>query len=307
MLLGIGMACNLMGAFALVAAWFPAERFATLAGVLTAAGTAGMIFAATPLAWLAETVGWRETFTLVAVLNLAQVAMLFVFVRDAPDKKVRASEGGREEMMKRIVYLWTRPWFWVVNLATFFRFGAFMALQGLLAGPYLIYGHDLSPVQTGNVLLACSLGYVAGLPLAGRLSDKTLNTRKYVVAPALLLSAALFSGLTLLSGGAPMAVYAGLFLVIGFFSAPGNIVYAHIKELCPLEMSGTAMSGVNLFNMLGPAVLIQVGGAFMPENPAGVSGPEAFRPVWLIFAAGLAVSGLFYFAVPDTRRNASRT
>jgi hypothetical protein len=118
-----------------------------------------------------------------------------------------------------------------------------------------------------------------------------------------LATAGLFVLLSQLGAGASMPVMLGLFAAIGIFSAPGNIVYAHIKELCPGDMIGTALTGINLFNMLGPAVLIQVGGAFMPENPAMAAGPQDFTAVWLIFAAGLAASGLVYLTVPDTRRS----
>jgi MFS family permease len=304
-LMGLGMSVNLMGAFALIACWFPSERFATLAGVLTSAGTAGMLLAATPLAWLAETVGWRWAFVSVAALNLLQVGLLFLLVKDAPESRPPASSHPRlRETLAELARLWTRSWFWILNLASFFRFGAFMSLQGLLAGPYLIYGHGLSAIQTGNVLLACSIGYIIGLPLAGRLSDKTFRARRPVIAPGLLLTAALFALLSRLPDGSPMPAYLAVFFAIGLFSGPGNVVYAHVKELCPAEATATGMTGVNLFNMLGPAVLLQAGGALMPDRPAQVSGPEAFTPVWLLFASGLTLAGLLYLLAPESRPEA---
>lgn len=307
-LMGLGMACNLMGAYAILATWFPAERFATLAGALTAVGTGGMVLAATPLAWLASGMGWRGAFAAVAALNVAQIAALIWFVRDLPQAALRREHDrpGLKDAWKNLRYLWTKPWFWIINLAIFFRFGAFMSLQGLLAGPFLIYGHGLSPVQAGNALMACSLGYIAGLPLSGRLSDVTFGSRKRVISPALILTALLFILLSRLGHGAPMPVYLALFLAIGFFSAPGNVAYAHVRELCPREMAGTAMTGINLFNMLGPAVLIQAGGAFMPAEIASVASPKAFTPVWLLFAAGLLAAGLLYLFVPDPRRSAAK-
>ena len=41
-LMGLGMSGNLMGALTLLVYWFPADRFATLMGVLTAVGSLGM-------------------------------------------------------------------------------------------------------------------------------------------------------------------------------------------------------------------------------------------------------------------------
>jgi len=307
-LLGVGMACNLMGAYAIIANWFPAERFATLAGVLTAVGTGGMALAATPLAWLAQGIGWRGAFLGVALCNLAQIAAIVWVVRDHPQDAALAtrSRHSLQQALSGLGFLWVKPWFWIINLAIFCRFGAFMALQGLLAGPFLIYGHGLSPLQAGNALLACSIGYIIGLPLAGRLSDSVLRSRKRVMAPALFVTALLFILLGRLEQGQAISVYLAVFMAIGLFSAPGNVAYAHIRELCPKDMAGTAMTGINLFNMLGPAVLIQVGGAFLPGDIAQATGPQAFAPVWSLFAAGLALAGLLYLATPDPRQRLGR-
>jgi MFS family permease len=48
-LLGIGMACNLMGTFKLLTEWFEPLIFATLTGVVVSIGTFGNMIAATPL------------------------------------------------------------------------------------------------------------------------------------------------------------------------------------------------------------------------------------------------------------------
>jgi MFS family permease len=48
-LLGVGMACNLMGTFKLLTEWFEPLFFATLTGLVVATGTFGNIIATTPL------------------------------------------------------------------------------------------------------------------------------------------------------------------------------------------------------------------------------------------------------------------
>ena len=57
------MSCNLMGALSLIAAWFPVNRFAYLSGVLVALGVLGNMAAATPLVFLARSLGWRRVFS----------------------------------------------------------------------------------------------------------------------------------------------------------------------------------------------------------------------------------------------------
>ena len=61
-LLGIGMSGNLMVLLALLAAWFPVNRFAFLSGVAVSIGAMGNLLAATPLALLSLWIGWRGSF-----------------------------------------------------------------------------------------------------------------------------------------------------------------------------------------------------------------------------------------------------
>lgn len=298
-LMGLGMSGNLMGSLALLVNWFPADRFATLMGVLTSVGSVGMALAATPLALLSRAVGWRGAFLALAAVNVLQVAALFCVVRNHP-AGAEARPADAVNPFRGLGRLVRTPWFWIVSGGTFFRFGSFMALTGLWAGPYLRQGLGLDQVAAGNVLLACSIGYILALPLTGRLSDRTLHSRKWVVAPSLLLFSLLLATLIPLTRDTSSPVLIALFFGLGFMAAPGQVTYAHVKELSPAGMSATAMSAVNLFNMLGPAALLQAGALLVPGELASLNAPELFTPVWLFFAAGVGLSGLLYCLVPES-------
>ena len=83
-LMGVGMACNLMGTYKLLTLWFSPRAFATLAGLVVALGTAGNMVATTPLVILVDQIGWRSSFQFIAVINLILVFLFFVIVRDRP-------------------------------------------------------------------------------------------------------------------------------------------------------------------------------------------------------------------------------
>ena len=87
-LLGIGMSGNLMVIYALLAVWFPLDRFAFLGGLLVSIGVAGNLLAATPLALLSMSVGWRTSFVIFAAVDAAVVAAFLLVVRDRPDSSV---------------------------------------------------------------------------------------------------------------------------------------------------------------------------------------------------------------------------
>ena len=93
-LIGIGMSGNLMGMLTLLAAWFPAHRFATIGGLFVGIGSGGSMLAATPLALLARAFGWRGSFLLIALINALQVLAFLVFVRNHPPEQERTATPG---------------------------------------------------------------------------------------------------------------------------------------------------------------------------------------------------------------------
>jgi MFS family permease len=61
-LIGMGMACMLMGAMKVFTLYFSPEKFSMLAGIFLSIGTLGSILATSPLAYFTSTIGWRMTF-----------------------------------------------------------------------------------------------------------------------------------------------------------------------------------------------------------------------------------------------------
>jgi MFS family permease len=93
-LLGMGMACNLMGTLKLLTVWFGPATFATLTGVIFSIGTVGNMAAATPLVLLVNAMGWRQAFMVIAGVNLLLVLILYAVVRDTPPDRSSTSPQG---------------------------------------------------------------------------------------------------------------------------------------------------------------------------------------------------------------------
>ena len=305
-LIGIGMSGNLMGMLTLLAAWFPAQRFATIGGLFVGIGSGGSMLAATPLALLARAFGWRGSFLLIALINALQVIAFLVFVRNRPPGQEGSATSGANPLQGLWLVL-KFPSYWWISIGAFFRYGCLTALQGLWAGPYLINGLGFSTLEAGNALFFMGLSYMVGLPLFGRFSDRVARSRKWVILPSLFITALLFLSLMGWSRGAPAGVLYLVFFALGFFTAPGQIMYSHIKELVPPQVMSTAMTGINLFTMLGPAFIMQAMGLVVASGPQGLSSPEGFAPAWVLCAAGLSLSGFLYLMVPDSRTEKERS
>jgi len=296
LLLGVGMACNLMGPLKLLTEWFAPNTFATVSGLLYAIGTLGNIVAATPLVLLVDQLGWRLSFQTIIAFHLLLTLMLFWLVQDRPQaKSAAAGSSSAGSPFKNLGILIRSKDYWIISAGTFVRYGTHAALQTLWAGPLLMEALRFSPVEAGNILLAMNIGLILGGPLWGAVSDRVFKTPKWVVGGGLLVLALITIILRALPQGASAFVAGAIFLAFGIASASGMHVYAHIKALVPKDMAGAAMSGTNFFTMLGPAVFLQGLGIVMQElYPEASRGPQAFGTALLICVACQAAIGVLY-------------
>jgi sugar phosphate permease len=298
-LLGAGMACNLMGTFKLLTLWFSPRKFATLMGVVVAIGTVGNMVATTPLVVLVEKIGWRAGFQLIAAVNLLLILVFYVVVCDPPANSADSQDPGSSmslhDVFGNILFLFKQKDYWIISFSTLVRYGVLAAFQALWAGPFLMEVMGYSALTTGNLILLLNFGMILGAPCWGTLSDRLFRTRKGVVIAGLISIALTIVILTVIPAGIHLAVLALLFFCFGFFNASGLMMYPHIKEMMPLEMAGVAMTGVNFFNMIGPAVFLQGLGSLMQAlYPDASRGPQAFDAAFILcFICLLLVSALY--------------
>ena len=305
-LLGIGMACNLMGTLKLLTLWFDPLRFATLSGVVLALGTLGNMAATSPLVILVDWMGWREAFRVLGGLTLLLVMFFYVVVRDSPEDSAEnrgaaSPPENSSHWLDHLRLLLRNKDYWIISYATFVRYGVFAAFQALWAGPFLMEGIGLSPIPAGNLIFLINVGMLVSSPLWGAVSDRIIRTRKWLVCWGLGVITLL---LALTAGTGPdtgLTVLAALFFGLGFFQ-PGALMYVQVKEIMPLRMAGTAMTGVNFFTMVGAAFFLQAVGDFMQSlYPEASRSLPAFRTAFLVCAAFMAGVAVLYAFTKDTR------
>ena len=299
-LIGVGMASALMGSMKVFLLRFPPEKFVTLIGLIQAVGTFGNIFAASPLAFLASTVGWRMTFVIAGVVTalLALLAFLILGEEKGDSEGLASSPSSQPEIgiLQSFRLILGSLTFWQIGAVAFFRYGTFVSLQGLWLGPYLIDIRGHSPVQTGNLIILLAVGIIVGGPIAGWLSDRTFHSRKGVALGGLSLYCLSLLPLTGVVKVPSPFWFGLLFFFIGFFCSFGMVIYAHGKELFPIAISGTVMAGVNFFTMAGPAFFMPALGKIIESfHHEGHSYPaEAYHLSFLVCFLGMAVSLVFY-------------
>lgn len=307
-LLGVGMACNLMGTLKLLTVWFSPFSFATLSGIVFSIGTAGNMAATTPLVLLVDLAGWRLAFVIVAAVNFLITAAIFVVVRDNPLGNPHStlshnSGEGLRQVFSGLGLLLGKRDYWIISVATFVGYGTFAAFQALWAGPYLMEAMGLSAVMTGNIIFLMNLGLIAGGPAWGAFSDRILRKRKWVILQGLVVTSLILLSMSKLSSGTGIMLLTFLFFGFGFFRASGTLMYAHIKELLPIQMAGTAMTSINFFTMIGPAVFMQGLGHIMQDlYPQASRGPDAFNAALLVCVICLAGVSVLYLLTRESKK-----
>jgi sugar phosphate permease len=311
LLLGMGMACNLMGPLKLMTAWFSPYRFATLSTVFFSLGAVGNIAAATPLVWMTSLLGWRTTFLVLAAINLLIVILFFFITRDRPEK------GPEHPSLPTLSFNFEPAWhvlrqlitnrdYWLISLATFCRYGIYAAIQALWAAPFLMTTMGISQVMTGHLLLAMNLGLIVGSPGWGWMSDSLFHSRRSLIVTGLGVMALILVLMAVFPANTKLPILFALFFGFGFFSGAGQMMYAHIKELMPLTSAGAAMTGINFFTMSGVAFFLHgLGNSlkwFYPQVPVP---PDAFRFAFLFFCICLTAIALLYSRTTDTSNRAS--
>jgi MFS family permease len=300
-LLGIGMAAVLMGSLKVFVTRYSPKRFAMLSGTIISIGTLGTILATSPLAYLNSTIGWRATLIYCGIITVALAIVIFLVLKEKDNGErtealLASSPQQNIGVIRSAQLVLGTLSFWQIGSIAFFRYGTFVALQGVWFGPYLINIKRFTPLIAGNILMMLSLGTAIGSSVAGYVNDKIFRSTKSVLMIGMSFYALCLVPLTGIWRIDGVFAFSAIFMLLGFFSGFGMLAYTHIKELFPLSMSGMVTAGVNFFIMIGGAVFMQAIGIIISlygdTNQVYSSG--AYHVAFLICLMGMIASLIFY-------------
>jgi MFS family permease len=275
-LIGVGCSPVLMASYYIFARQFPAAKFATLAALMLGVGSAGNLVAAWPMAFAAETMGWRAALWGLAGISGVIAAGIHVAVRD-PEAVTGAARGSILDLLRM-------PALWAILPLMFVAYAPAAALRGLWAGPYLSEIYGLNTSQVGQATLVMGLAMIAGTLAYGPL-DRIFQSRKRVIFTGNLICA--LAVLTLMiRPDASLALSIALLAVIGFSGASFPVLIAHGKAFFPANLAGRGVTLLNLFGIGGVGVAQFTSGPL--HGSAATAGP---------LAGYVAIFALFGFAM----------
>jgi len=261
LLLGLGGGVIYIATLRYCANWFRVDEFATVTGLTVSAAGVGGLLAATPLAIVVESTGWRTSLFAVGVVGLGLAVFVFGFVRDTPaDAGLPAVEGAPEadeqtfsEVVAGARTVLAARETWVLGLMLFFGLGINFTVMGLWGVPYVVRAYDVSVRTASLYTLVGNAGLVVGPPTLGWLSDRLEERTGIILASALLYALAY---LAIAAMGTPPLWFVGLAFFFVMFLLGGLLLsFTVAKESHATEHSGIATGTINGMGYFGAAVL----------------------------------------------------
>lgn len=290
-LIGIGCSAVYIGALYMFGRVFAPQRFAFLSSWLIGLGSAGNLFAATPLAAATEAFGWRAVFWAVGAVTLLSALLVFAVVRDPPradrgPPELSALSGLREVISIRAI--------WPILPLVATSYAVIAAERALWIGPYFAEVQGLGPIERGNAVLCVAAAMSLGALLYGPL-DQWLGTRKWIVAGGGVLTVAGF--LTLWRYPQPGLVTSVVLLsAIGAAAHSYGVLMAHGRSFFPDRLLGRGITFLNFLFIGGTGLVQFISGHYVASLKAsGASPADTFASLHLALAFLLAAALAIYF------------
>lgn len=286
LLIGAGCGSIYMGAIYLFGRTAAPQRFALLCSLLLGIGTAGNLLAASPLAFVAQSIGWRGAMLGMAIATALSALSVLLLIRDP----LRITTHGSRGLFGGIGEILKIRALWPLLPITAVSYAVVLAERGLWAGPYFSSVYGLDPVMRGHALLVMAAAMSAGAMAYGPL-DRLLGTRKWVVFGGAAITALCFALLAL--PGLPLTMAIVLMGLIGGFGMTYGVLMAHGRSFVPDHLLGRGITLLNVLFIGGAGVLQPLSGWLMTrmqDHPPA----EAYATLHLIFA-GLLVIGLMIY------------
>lgn len=280
-MIAAGMAVVYVPLMKLVSVWFPKSDFAVLSGAVIAVGNVGAIAATGPLELMAQALGWREVFLVLGVITLVLAVLCATVIRNHPKDRglpsveaVELSEHGtamvessaaRIPVMKglRIVLSGGRK-FWTCALAYFLVYGSIMTFQGTWAVTYFNNVYDFV-LSASWMVTALGVGKILStLAIGGMTSRGIIRSKRKAMIYGTSVFTVLWAVIFIFAGDIDSYwFWFAVSFAFGFFGGFMTLSFTQVKEWYPIAISGTAVSGTNIFLFLGASVCTTISGAII--------------------------------------------
>ncbi|MEO7126681.1 MAG: MFS transporter [Nakamurella sp.] len=283
-MLGCGDAMTYISVLRLVAAWFPARRYAVLMAFTGLLGSLGNLIATLPLTALLSNFGWTPTFLVAGSLSLAYGLLLLRSATRNPLRHAAARTANSPVAGHRIFAEVKNAWrvpggrlgFWI-HLTTMTGPVVFSVLWGF---PYMTEGLGYSTSVASTMLLAFVLvGSVASLTIGIVVGRRPVTRTPIAVAVSV---GCLIGWIVLIAwpgGHPPIGILIAIVAVLAVGGPASSVAFLLARDYNPRHRISTATGMVNVGGFAGSVVGIFLVGQIldMVDPGAAQRSVTAFR------------------------------
>jgi sugar phosphate permease len=250
-LMGAGSACAYISCLKLAVSWFDLKYFSLFAGLTNMLGTIGGVLGTTPLAYLVEQKGWRQSMMILCYIGIFVTILCYIAIQDFPKGKTdihsyRSSKSIRDDFKK----ISKDPIIWIVGLVGGIMYLPVSAFCELWGTPFLIKTFDIATHKAAIGPLCIYWGMAIGGPFLALMVNRCfksclINTMRFsafstAIAFVFIAFAQFFSFTMVL-----------IFLLLAGFLIGGQVLcFSIVKQRTDERISATAMAFTNSLVML---------------------------------------------------------
>jgi sugar phosphate permease len=314
LIVSFGVSVVWLNVLKLIMEWFRSRELATMTGLSSSLVNLGQVAAATPLALMIISVGWRMSLVTIAQVTFGLAAAGWFVLRDSPAQvglpplsqikgrsvrqTIEARDAPRLSLRQRFKTVFGNKRLLPLFLVHFGIYGAYSTFFHNWAVVYLMQTYGLARDFAANFILIAAVGQISGAPLVGFLSDRIMHRRRLpaVIFSAIFLTAFLF--LALWQGGhLPLEVLYPVCFMVGLGIGSVPLIFAAVRELADPSVRGTASGLINMGGFISVAIGQPLFGYLLDRGWRGdiVEGvriyPQAAFQPGLLLCCGLAALG----------------
>jgi len=241
-LIGGTVAFGFVGTLAIAGYWFKPSQYALLAGLLQTMGMSGAIFGQAPLRQMVESIGWRDTINILALIALVMALLLFKLVPMRSSEQKQRAPG--VSVLKGLKAVSTNLQTWICSLIGFGMAGTMLAFGGLWGVPWLNSVHGYTTTEAAGITSMIFVGWAIFSPLSGWASDR-MGRRNLILRVGSLIALLSLACLIYATPNST-AVLMALIFVIGAGGSAMTVCFGSVKELNDINYSSTSLGLMNM-------------------------------------------------------------
>jgi len=261
-MIGGTVAFGFVGTLAIAGYWFKPSQYTLLAGLLQSMGMSGAIFGQAPLRQMVESIGWRDTMNVLALVAIVLAVSLFMLVpiRSREQKRHSASVG----LFQGLKAVTTNSQTWICSLIGFGMASTMLAFGGLWGVPWLNSVHGYSTTEAAGITSMIFVGWAIFSPLSGWASDR-LGRRNPIMRAGALTSLMALVCLVYFTPESSFLLMSLIFM-LGVGGCAMTVCFGSVRELNDVNYSSTSLGLMNMCIVGSGAVMQPLIGWILDKN-----------------------------------------